>query len=55
MTYLLNLLPERLRWLPHNCIAHPLSEILWQLGAKHAADWVHDSTVPEHKSGEGRG
>ena len=52
---LLSLLPERLRWMPHNCIAHPLSEVLWQVGARRMADWVHDVTVPEHRSGEGRG
>jgi hypothetical protein len=48
MNRLLSMLPERLRWVPHNVIAHPLSELLWQLGARRASDWVHDSTVPHH-------
>lgn len=39
-------LPPRFRWTLHNLLAHPLSEVLWQLGAERAADWVHDVTVP---------
>lgn len=55
MRRFLSMLPERFRWLPHNVVAHPLSELFFQLGCRSAADWVHDSTVPIHKRGEGRG
>lgn len=39
----------------HNLVAHPLSEVLYQLGFRKASDYVHDVTVPHHTSGEGRG
>jgi len=39
-------LPHRFKWAPHNVIAHPLSEILFQLGCREASVWVHDITVP---------
>ena len=51
---LLARLPERWRWTLHNLVAHPLSEILFQFGARRASDTVHDSTVPE-QSAEPRG
>ena len=43
---LLSRLPERFRWTLHNLVAHPLSEVLFQVGARHLADAVHDATVP---------
>ena len=55
MREILATLPERWRWTIHNVFGHPVSEMLWQLGARSAADWVHDSTIPEHAKGEGRG
>ena len=48
-------LPDRLRWAPHNLLAHPLSELLYQAGLHRAGDWVHDATVPPHEPGTGRG
>jgi hypothetical protein len=48
-------LPERWRWTLHNVIAHPLSELLYQLGQRRLSDLVHDSTIPEHLPGTGRG
>lgn len=54
MRRFLLMLPKRLRWVPHNVISHPLSELLFQFGFSRAADWVHDSTVPSHERGEGR-
>lgn len=48
------LLPARLQWAPHNLIAHPLSEVLYQLGAERASEWVHDATIPPRERGEGR-
>ncbi len=48
-------LPARFQWTAHNLIAHPLSEILWQVGFEKASDWIHDWTIPLHLEGEGRG
>lgn len=39
-------LPARVRWTLHNLIAHPLSEVLYQLGARELSNAVHDQTVP---------
>jgi hypothetical protein len=39
-------LPLRFQWTLHNLIAHPLSEILFQIGFGEAGDRVHDQTVP---------
>lgn len=39
-------LPSRWRWTLHNLVAHPLSEVLFQVGARRLADAVHDATVP---------
>jgi len=48
-------LPTRFRWTIHNVIAHPLSEVLFQLGYEAAGNALHDATVPNHVQGEGRG
>lgn len=45
----------RFAWAPHNLIAHPLSEVLHQLGARRLAAALHDWTVPTHEKGNGRG
>lgn len=50
-----NRLPDRFRWTAHNVIAHPVSEILWQIGLVRLSDWVHDVTIPAHLPGSGRG
>ena len=47
MKKLLAKLPKKYRWSLHNLVAHPLSEILWQVGFKKLSDKVHDSTVPD--------
>jgi len=39
-------LPPRWRWTLHNLIAHPLSEVLYQLGARDLSTAVHDRTAP---------
>ena len=52
---LIDRLPNRFKWTIHNVIAHPLSEILFQLGAEDAGNKVHDATLPTHFKGEGRG
>lgn len=42
-------------WVVHNLFAHPLSEIAyWTLG-ENWSGWIHDITIPDHKSGTGRG
>lgn len=43
---LLARLSPRWRWTLHNLVAHPLSEVLYQVGARAAANVVHDATVP---------
>lgn len=48
-------LPERLRWTPHNLIAHPLSEVLFLLGFGELGNRLHDWTIPQHDQGTGRG
>ena len=40
-------LPERFQWTAHNLIAHPLSEILFQIGLGDWGDRLHDWTIPE--------
>ena len=40
-------LPERFKWSAHNIVAHPLSELLFQLGCREASVWIHDITAPE--------
>ena len=52
---LLGRLPERFRWTVHNLVAHPLSELLFQVGLRLWSDAVHDLTMPEHEPGTGRG
>ena len=47
-------------WTLHNLIAHPLSELVYLLGlgstlSERASNWIHDVTVPDHKTGTGRG
>lgn len=48
------------RWAFHNLVAHPASEICHWAGfvippLRIFGNWLHDSTVPEHVAGEGRG
>lgn len=46
------------RWDPfsvHNLLAHPLSEMLHLLGLEEWSTIVHDSTLPDHEPGTGRG
>lgn len=52
---LLAKLPERFQWLLHNIVAHPLSEIFWQLGFENLSNKIHDLTIPVHEPGTGRG
>lgn len=55
LPHMLSRLPDRLRWSLHNLVAHPLSEVLFQLGMREWSDKIHDLTVPEHEPGTGRG
>lgn len=47
LPHILGRLPERFRWTAHNLVAHPLSELLFQVGARRWANAVHDHTVPK--------
>lgn len=50
LPYLLGRLPERWRWTVHNLVAHPVSELLFQVGMLRWAEQVHDFTVPDTKA-----
>ena len=49
---LINNLPKRFQWTPHNLIAHPLMEILHQLGFDELSHKVHDATIPKKDTHE---
>ena len=36
----------RFKWALHNLVAHPLCEVLWQVGLHRASFWLHDATLP---------
>jgi len=55
MRKLVTSFPTRFQWTLHNLVAHPLSEVLFQLGFESFSNTVHDSTVPLHEEGTGRG
>jgi len=50
LPFLLARLPERWRYTIHNVVAHPVSEMLWQVGLTGWAQQVHDCTVPAAKA-----
>ena len=52
---LLARLPERFQWTLHNLLAHPVSEVLYQIGLGDLGNRVHDATIPTHVKGTGRG
>lgn len=52
---LLAKLPPRFQWTLHNLVAHPVSELLYQVGLVKLSDKVHDITAPVHEPGTGRG
>ena len=45
----------RFQWTLHNVVAHPVSELLFQVGLEDSSNWVHDVTLPVHEPGTGRG
>ena len=45
----------RWSWFIHNVVAHPMSEILFHLGLEDLSNRVHDTTIPVHEPGTGRG
>ena len=47
LPHLLGRLPPRFQWTLHNLVAHPLSEVLYQLGLREWSELVHDITAPE--------
>jgi|GEM_PF-5850147 len=53
---LIQRLPPKFRWTPHNLIGHPMSEILHLLGEEALSDLVHDATLPRIRNAvEARG
>jgi hypothetical protein len=55
MRHFVTRLPARFQWTIHNVVAHPLSELLYQLGFEDWGNRIHDETAPYHESGTGRG
>jgi hypothetical protein len=55
LSSLLARLPTRFQWTLHNLVAHPLGELLYQLGLGDLGDRLHDATIPDHAPGTGRG
>ena len=53
--FIIEKLPNRFKWTIHNLIAHPLSELLYQIGAEDLGNKVHDATLPTNFEGDGRG
>jgi hypothetical protein len=47
MQKIIKALPKRFKWTIHNVIAHPISEVLFQLGFPKTSEAIHDLTVPE--------
>ena len=48
---LLAQLPDRFQWTVHNVLAHPISEVLFQVGFQELAEQVHDLSAPEPATG----
>ena len=46
MQRFIGILPDRFRWTIHNVLAHPVMEVLFQLGFEDLSNRLHDSTVP---------
>ena len=42
----LNFLPWWVRLFIHDCLAHPISGLLWILRLNRLAYWIHNKTVP---------
>jgi hypothetical protein len=55
MKKIISILPSRFKWSIHNLLAHPISEILFQIGFENLGNRLHDCTIPDHKPEEGRG
>ena len=45
-------LPKRFQWTIHNLIAHPLMEVLYQIGLEELSSKVHDTTMPSNEEGK---
>ena len=48
---LLAQLPDRFQWTVHNVLAHPISEVLFQVGFQELSEQVHDLSAPEPATG----
>jgi hypothetical protein len=64
MKHVIDRLPERFRWSIHNLIAHPVGEVMHQVGRsvprlagrlEGLEGRLHDGTIPTHERGQGRG
>ena len=52
MRNIINKMPDRFKWTIHNIIAHPVSEVLFQLGFRNASNMIHDCTTPSIEEDE---
>ena len=52
---IINKLPERFQWTIHNMIAHPMMEVLYQLGFDRLSTKVHDCTMPSNDQNDNNG
>ena len=52
MRKIISKLPERFRWTIHNVVAHPISEIVFQLGFEKISKSIHDNTIPVEEDNE---
>ena len=48
---LLAQLPDRFQWTVHNVLAHPISEVLFQVGFQELSEQVHDLSATEPATG----
>lgn len=56
ITSLIDRLPRRLQWAPHNLIAHPIGEVWYLLtGSSRFGNWIHDLTLPTDHGDAPRG
>tara|TARA_B100001059_G_C17785545_1_gene556846 strand:+ start:49 stop:210 length:162 start_codon:yes stop_codon:yes gene_type:complete len=52
MRKIISKLPDRFKWTIHNVIAHPFSEIAFQLGFEKSSKLIHDNTLPIEEDNE---
>jgi len=49
---MINRLPKRFQYTIHNLIAHPIMEVLFQLGFYDLSSKIHDCTLPTEQEND---